>query len=201
MKIAITSTGPGLDDTVETRFGRCAYFVIIDPDTLEFESIQNPNIAAGGGAGIQSAQLMADKDVSTMLTGNCGPNAFRTFGAAEIQVITGVSGQVREAIQKYKSGQLDSASAPNVQSHFGTGGGKGMGRGMGMGGGGGGGGGGMGRTIGNAQPVNAGPNTAPSKAVTKKDEVEVLKEQARTLQDQMDQIVDRIKKVEKAKEE
>ncbi len=153
MKIAVTSTGSTLDDQVEMRFGRCAYFLIIDPDTLEFEAIPNPNIAVGGGAGIQSAQLMANKDVSVVLTGNCGPNAFETFGAAGIQVITGVSGQVRQAVQQYKSGTLGSASSPSVQSHFGDGmrgemgGGRGMGRGMGMGGGMGG-GRGMGRGMG-----------------------------------------------------
>ena len=63
MKIAVTSTGPTLDDSVEVRFGRCAYFLIIDPDTLDFEAIQNSNIALGGGAGIQSAQLMANQSV------------------------------------------------------------------------------------------------------------------------------------------
>lgn len=137
MKIAVSSTGPGLDDTVETRFGRCAYFLIIDPDTMEFEALPNPNIAQGGGAGIQSAQLMAEKDVAVVLTGNCGPNAFQTFGAAGIQVITGISGQVRQAVEQYKSGALAKASEPNVQSHFGMGGGRGRsGGGRGRGGGG-----------------------------------------------------------------
>jgi predicted Fe-Mo cluster-binding NifX family protein len=153
MRIAISSTGPNLDDSVEMRFGRCAYFLVVDPKTMEFEAIQNPNIAAGGGAGIQSAQMMSNNNVSVMLTGNCGPNAFQTFGAAGIQVITGVSGTVREAVEQYNSGALKATNAPNVQSHFGMGGGMdhggGMGRGGGMGGGmGRGGGGGMGGGMG-----------------------------------------------------
>ena len=147
MKIAVTATGPTLDDTVEARFGRCPYFLIIDPDTLEFEAVENPNIALGGGAGIQSAQLMANKDVSTVLTGNCGPNAFQTFGAAGIQVITGVGGQVRQAVEQYKSGALSASATPNVQSHSGMGMGRGMGGGGGRGGGRGRGGGGGGRSM------------------------------------------------------
>lgn len=192
MKIAVTSTGPTLDDAVEARFGRCAYFLIIDPDNLEFEPIPNPNIALGGGAGIQSAQLMANKDVSIVLTGNCGPNAFQTFGAAGIQVITGVSGQVRQAVQQYKSGTLASASTPSVQSHFGAGmgGGRGMGRGKGMGRG-----MGMGKDIGNAQPINTASVSSP-KAVDKKEEVAALKEQANVLQKQMELIMARIKELE-----
>lgn len=142
MKIAVTSTGPTLDAVVEARFGRCPYFLCIDLDTEALEAIPNPNMALGGGAGPQSAQLMAEKGVSTVLTGNCGPNAFQTFGAAGIQVITGVSGQVREAIEQFKSGRLKKTSAPSVQGHYSTGGldggrGMGKGRGRGMGGGGG----------------------------------------------------------------
>ena len=132
MKIAVSSTGATLDDTVESRFGRCPYFLIIDPDTMALEALPNPNISRGGGAGIQSAQLIADRDVSVILTGNCGPNAFQTFGAAGIQVITGVGGIVRQAVEQYKSGALTPSKTPNVQNHSGMGGG-GMGRGGGRG--------------------------------------------------------------------
>ena len=189
MKIAVTSTGPTLDDMMEARFGRCAYFLIIDPDTLEFEALENPNIALGGGVGIQSAQLMAEKGVSTVLTGNCGPNAFQTFGAANIQVITGVSGQVRQAVEQYKSGALASTTTPNVQSQFGMG----MGGGRGMGGGGrgmGGGGRGMGRGMGmgggmgaSAWPGSGQPEpTALSEEKSLKDQVNELRKQIETLQ-------------------
>jgi len=119
MKIAITATGPDLDSIVDPRFGRCAHFLIIDPETLEYESIENPNISLGGGAGIQSVQLMAQKEVDTVLTGNCGPNAFRTFEASGIQVITGVSGSIQEAVNQYNSGAHPNATSPNVTSHFG----------------------------------------------------------------------------------
>jgi predicted Fe-Mo cluster-binding NifX family protein len=136
MKIAVTSNGPSLDAVVETRFGRCPYFLCIDLETQALEAIPNPNMALSGGAGPQSAQLMAEKGVSAVLTGNCGPNAFQAFGAIGIQVITGVRGLVREAVDQFKAGQLKPASTPSVQGHYGTkgmGSGRGMGRGMGMG--------------------------------------------------------------------
>jgi len=210
MKIAVSSLGQTLDDSVDTRFGRCAYFLVIDPDTLEFESIPNPNIVLGHGAGIQSAQLLANKGVTVVLTGNCGPNAFQTFGAAGIQVITGVAGQVREAVKMYKSGAMTGASGPNVQGHFGTGGGGGMGmgggRGMGMGMGRGMGrgmgmGGGMGRGMGMGQGVQNVPPTpqtegAFSKATGKKEDVAALKEKAEALKKQMEEIADQVKKLE-----
>jgi predicted Fe-Mo cluster-binding NifX family protein len=121
MKIAVTSTGPTLDDMVNERFGRSAYFLIVDPGTLDFEPMENPNISLGGGAGPQSAQLMADKGVSVVLTGSCGPNAFRTFGAAGIQVITGASGRVRQAVEEFNTGKLGSAASTGVQGPSGMG--------------------------------------------------------------------------------
>ncbi len=38
MRIAVTSTGPTLDDQVEARFGRCSYFLIVDTDSMEVEA-------------------------------------------------------------------------------------------------------------------------------------------------------------------
>ena len=188
MKIAVSSAGQTLDDSVDTRFGRCAYFLVIDPDTLEFEPIQNPNIALGHGAGIQSAQLLADKGVTVVLTGNCGPNAFQTFGAAGIQVITGVAGQVREAVRLYKSGELADAPGPNVEGHFGTG----MGGGMGMGGG---------RGMGMGQGAQGVPPTAqtagPSSGTTgKQEEIAALKEKADALKRQIEEITNRVRSLE-----
>jgi len=86
MKIAITSRGPTLDDEVDARFGRCACFLIVDPDTMEVEALENASAALGGGAGIRSAQALADRGAEVVLTGNCGPNAFQTLAAAGIKV-------------------------------------------------------------------------------------------------------------------
>jgi predicted Fe-Mo cluster-binding NifX family protein len=131
MKIAITSTAPNLDADIDPRFGRCQYFVIADPDTMEFETLENSGATAGGGAGIATAQTLAGKSIEAVLTGNCGPNAYEVLAAAGIKVVTGVSGKVRDAIQSYKSGKLQASSQPNVAGHFGMGGGMGRGRGMG----------------------------------------------------------------------
>jgi predicted Fe-Mo cluster-binding NifX family protein len=133
MKIAITASGPTLDDQVEVRFGRAPYYLFVDSETMEYEAVQNPNVAAGGGAGIQSAQLMSDHGVKAVLTGNCGPNAFQVFGAAGIEVIIGVTGIARQVVEQFKSGSFSAAARPNVESHFGMGGGMGKGGGRGIG--------------------------------------------------------------------
>ena len=120
MMIAVTASGPGLDAQVDPRFGRCANFVLVDSETMETEEAENENVSVGGGAGIQSAQLVTNKGATVVLTGNCGPNAFRTLQAAGIEVIVGVTGTVREAIEKYKAGGFSTTEGPNVDAKFGV---------------------------------------------------------------------------------
>ena len=180
MKLAVTSSGPTLEAEVDPRFGRCAYFLLVDTDTMQFEAIENSNAALGGGAGIQSGQLMAAKGVKFVLTGNCGPNAHETLSAAGIGVIPSCSGPVRDAVEQFKTGQLNIASEPNVARHSGMtgapsssasqpglpegpgmnwgpggGGGRGMGKGMGRGRGRRQGGGGMGQGRGRGRGMGA----------------------------------------------
>jgi len=140
MKIAISSNGMDLDAQVDPRFGRCRYFVIVDSETKKFEVLYNQAGMTSGGAGIQAAQMVANSGVDSVITGHLGPNAADTLAAAGLKTYLGASGTVREALQQYKSGQLQESSGPTVESHFGTGGvggGAGAGRGKGRGRGGG----------------------------------------------------------------
>jgi len=119
MKICVTSEGGNLDSKVDPRFGRCQYFIVVDTDSLEFEAVGNPNTESMGGAGIQSAQLVSSKQVKAVVTGNVGPNAFQTLQAAGIEIFTGASGTIKEAIEKYKKGEFKAVSGPSVSSHAG----------------------------------------------------------------------------------
>ena len=121
MKLCISSEGNTLESNVDPRFGRCKFFIIADTDSSDFEAINNPNMEAMGGAGIQSGQFIASKNVKCVLTGNVGPNAFQTLKAAGIDIVIGVSGSVKDAIQKYKSGKLKSTDNPSVGPKFGMG--------------------------------------------------------------------------------
>jgi predicted Fe-Mo cluster-binding NifX family protein len=118
-KIAVSASGPDLEARVDPRFGRAPYFLLINPDTLEFESVPNQeNLQAAQGAGIQSAALVARHRPAAVITGNCGPKAFHTLQVAGIGVIVGVEGQVREVVQNYRAGKLTPAPGPNVVSHW-----------------------------------------------------------------------------------
>lgn len=212
MKIIVSASSPELSSLVDPRFGRCTYFLFVDSENMQFEAIENPNITSSSGAGIQSAQLVADKGANVLLTGSCGPNAFQTLKTAGVEVIVGVTGTVQEAIQQYKSGKLQLATQSHVSSHFGmgmgmgggslTGPGFGMGRGMGRGMG-----GGMGRGMGRGMGPGMGygvppqtpgmPSSSPEAQVSPKEELEYLKQQAEFLHQEMENITKRIEELKK----
>ena len=98
MKIAISSTGTDLNSPIDPRFGRCAYFLIVETDDMSFEACNNENIALGGGAGIQSGHVVSANRAKVVLTGSCGPNAVQTLSAADIELFVGRTGTVKEAI-------------------------------------------------------------------------------------------------------
>jgi len=119
MKIAITSTGKTLDSQVDQRFGRAAYFIVVETETMGFSVLENESVAAAGGAGITSAKAVIDAGAEAVLTGNCGPNAQRTLSAAAVKLYTGATGTIEEAIELFKNGKLTEATSPNVDAHFG----------------------------------------------------------------------------------
>lgn len=119
MNLCITAQGTTLDADVDPRFGRCKYFIIVDTETGKYEAIENSGIMAGG-AGIQGGEVVSGKNVTTVLTGNIGPNAFQVLTAAKIEVIIGVQGTVQEVIDRFKKGEYAArAEKPSVQAHFG----------------------------------------------------------------------------------
>ncbi len=119
MKIAVTSKGQSLDSEVDPRFGRAAYILIIDTDTLEFEIIDNAqNANSFKGAGIQAAASISDKKAEVLLTGFCGPNAFKTLYAAGIKVGSDITGIVNDAVKKFNQGKISYTDAANVDGHW-----------------------------------------------------------------------------------
>ncbi|MFB3925842.1 MAG: NifB/NifX family molybdenum-iron cluster-binding protein [Syntrophales bacterium] len=119
MKICITSEGPSLDSKVDPRFGRCRYFIIVDTDTLEFKALENRQTEVSGGAGIQSGQFISSNGARAVMTGNVGPNAFQTLQAAGIDIFTGISGTVRDALRRYREETLTKTQAPTAGSKAG----------------------------------------------------------------------------------
>jgi len=119
MKIAVTSTGTDLDSQVDPRFGRAAYILVVDSETFEFDVLDNKeNVNALKGAGIQAACMISDQGSEVLLTGFCGPNAFKTLKAAKIGIANDAEGSVRGAVRAYLDGKLPLSDKANVEGHW-----------------------------------------------------------------------------------
>ena len=119
MKIAITSTGKELDAKLDPRFGRVTYFIIVDPETMAFEVVENnQNLNLSLGAGIQAGKTIVDNKVDVLITGHCGPKAFKVLRSAGIKVMTGAGGTVTDAIEQFNNGELEISAEADVEGHW-----------------------------------------------------------------------------------
>lgn len=119
MKIAISSQGKDLDALCDSRFGRAKYFIVIETDTGDFTAFDNTqNVNSMQGAGIQAAQNVKDLDVAAVITGNVGPKALTSLSMAHIDVYTGATGKVREALEEFSLGRLEKTEKATVEGHW-----------------------------------------------------------------------------------
>lgn len=119
MKIAITAQGQDLSDQIDPRFGRSKWLILIDTDTDQFEVHDNElNLNASSGAGIQTAQNVASLGAEAVITGNVGPNAFKTLGAAGVKIFLAEKQTVQQAIDSCKAGELKEVDQANVEGHW-----------------------------------------------------------------------------------
>jgi predicted Fe-Mo cluster-binding NifX family protein len=119
MKIAFTTSGESLDSPLDSRFGRAPKFLIYDLAKASFEIVDNQqNLNAAQGAGIQSAANVAQAGAGVLVTGHCGPKAFKVLAAAGVKVYNTNAATVVEALGRYQAGQLKEASDADVEGHW-----------------------------------------------------------------------------------
>jgi len=119
MKIAFSTSGETLESPLDQRFGRAPKYIVYDLDSGTFEAVDNrQSLDAAQGAGIQSAETVARLGVRGIVTGHCGPKAFRVLQAAGIKIYTSDAPTVAEALEQYRSGKLTEAKAADVDGHW-----------------------------------------------------------------------------------
>ena len=118
-KIAISSEGPGLDEALDPRFGRAAGFIVVDPQTLDFDYFDNGSSQTlAQGAGIQAAEIVANSGAHVLLTGYVGPKAFKALQASGIKIGQNLANMtVRRAIELFSNGTVEWAQQPNRRGH------------------------------------------------------------------------------------
>lgn len=119
MKIAFTTSGNELNSPLDNRFGRALKFLVYDLDSDTFEVLDNQqNLNAAQGAGIQSAETIARSGAECLVTGHCGPKAFRVLSAARIKVYNTEASTVAEGLELYRQGKLTEAGNADVEGHW-----------------------------------------------------------------------------------
>lgn len=119
MKIAVTTTGNDLNSQLDQRFGRAKNFIVYDIETNKFEVFDNEqNLNAAQGAGIQSAERVVRLGAGALISGNCGPKAFRVLKAAGVKIYNTDAPTVADAIKLYREGKLSEAQDANVEGHW-----------------------------------------------------------------------------------
>lgn len=119
MKIVVSASGNTPDAQVDPRFGRASWFIAVDGETGAFQAHENSqNLNAAQGAGIQAAQTASRLGADVVITGHCGPKAFKTLSAAGVKVVVGAEGSVMGAVEAFKSKKLLPSDAPDVEGHW-----------------------------------------------------------------------------------
>ncbi len=114
MKLIITSQGTDPADQVDPRFGRAKYFILFDTDSEKFKVLDNTDqVEAAQGAGVQAAQNVVNSGAEILLTGHCGPKAFKVLSTAGVKIYSGVEGTVREAAQAWGRDELKLLGDPD----------------------------------------------------------------------------------------
>lgn len=111
MKIVITANNNTIDAPFSSRFGRCAYFIVVDTETKAWQAFTNPAADAGGGAGPQAVQFIAEQGAEAIVSGRYGPNAFTALQAAGLRAFLGKGKTVKEVLDRFIAGELEEAHA------------------------------------------------------------------------------------------
>ena len=120
MKIAISATTRNIESPIDPRFGRAQYFAIYDSDSKSYFFTDNTqNMNAAQGAGIQTAQNILNSKADCVITGHCGPKAYRVLNGANVKIYLCEDGcSVRDAVSKMLAGELKLSDGADVEGHW-----------------------------------------------------------------------------------
>lgn len=117
-KIALTVASPGLDAELDPRFGRAAFLLMVDTETLAYEGLANPGREAHGGAAVEAAQLLADHGAAAVISGDFGPKAQRALETAGVAMYRyATCANAREALERFQARELPAAGTGVRREH------------------------------------------------------------------------------------
>ena len=135
-KYLVASTGDQLDSKISGRFGHAKYFIVIDPQTMDYEA--HPG-AEPNQEKPDIGQFMK-QGTSKVIVGNIGPSAFNEATGYGLKVYLYRKMTVREATNKVYNNEISPIQEPTLKESLhsprkadGNDSVRGTGRGMGLG--------------------------------------------------------------------
>jgi predicted Fe-Mo cluster-binding NifX family protein len=117
MKIAIGATGRGLASTIDKKFERCSFFLILDIEKNSLLSIENKTKDRPREIGSAIGQLIANEGIDTVIASDIGPSAFDIFKQYGIRVYQ-AKGMVEDAVRHLKEGKLAELTKSTVPRYL-----------------------------------------------------------------------------------
>ncbi len=111
MIIAITSTGNKLNSNIDSRFGRTKFIIIYNTEKFNFKA-HNNNLNLN-----QTAQNIIEYGADILITGNCGPKAFKVLKTGNINIFSSPISTVEDAIKAYIDNKLEELDNSNIEGH------------------------------------------------------------------------------------
>ena len=119
MKVAVTSQGKELSSEIDPRFGRAKWLLLVDTETEVAGAYDNTvNLNLAQGAGIQTGQNVVNLGAEAVITGNIGPNAYKTLSKANVKVYLSEIKTIQEAVESFRAGELNEVQEANVEGHW-----------------------------------------------------------------------------------
>ena len=111
MIIAFTAMENSLEAAIDPRFGRAAFYIIVDTTTDDVTIHDNSDgINASNGAGTGAAQTLSEYGVEELYTGRVGPKAADVLDKANIRYHENIVGPVQKILNQIKSGNFNPQS-------------------------------------------------------------------------------------------
>ena len=111
MKYLVAASDADLNSKISKRFGHASYYLVADPNTLEFE------VHKGAGEDEPSHGIgrFLNYDIKAVIVGNIGPGAFQDVSSAGWTVYSCLGLTVSEAVEKVRNGLVSALTAPTMK--------------------------------------------------------------------------------------
>ena len=103
IKICVAASNKDVNSEIDSRFGRCGYFVfftIQDKEIINMDIVQNSGVNQGSGAGVKASEQLGEIGENVLIAQNIGPKATSVLEKLNIKIVK-KSGIVKKVVEEY----------------------------------------------------------------------------------------------------